>query len=74
MSHPQYITRLEEKQVYDIFKMLLRVAEQCGAISSAFFAMPGVEDADGNITIDGRTAGGNRFSLCLTISGEKNAS
>lgn len=60
--------------MYEIFKKMLIVAEQCGAISSAFFAMPGVEDTDGNITIDGKTAGGNRFALCLTIAGEKNAS
>lgn len=60
--------------MYDIFKKLLNVAEQCGTISSTFFAMLGVEDADGNITIDGRTAGGHRFALCLTISGEKNDS
>lgn len=60
--------------MYEVFKMMLNVAEQCGAISSAFFAMPGIEDADGNITIDGKTEGGNRFALCLTISGEKNAS
>lgn len=60
--------------MYEIYKKLLSVAEQCGTISSTFFALPGVEDADGNITIDGRTAGGHRFALCLTISGEKNDS
>lgn len=58
--------------MYEIYKRLLAVAEQCGAISSTFFALPGVEDTDGNIMIEGKTVRGNRFSLCLTISGEKN--
>lgn len=60
--------------MYEIYKKLLSVAEQCGFVDSASFAMPGIEDTDGNIVIVGRTAGGNRFSLCLTISGERNAS
>lgn len=60
--------------MYEIYKKFLSVAEQCGAVSSTFFALPGVEDTDGNITIDGKTVGGHRFSLCLTISGEKNVS